>query len=586
MDSFQTIFFKKNYWSYLVLLITPILLYKKSLSFGFSPLDEQWMIEDNAWFLTHWSNLKTVFTGSTALMMYYRPFLVASTMIDFHIGKLDPFIYHLDTLIWHLGCILLLFEFLLQYQTKIRIAFFLSLIFAVHPIMLHAVAWIPGRNDSMLCFFMLASIISLNKYIDQNKIRFFLYHILFFWFALFTKENAIVFPIIYLAIIYLRQKENKKLLWISMVLSLLILCSWVILWKSFVSVQAFPGGPVVETLRNTIEAYLLYLGKTLFPFQQSVFPVLKYSSVLPGIFTLILFILLWWRFKPKDQKAAYLGGLMFFILLIIPIIFIAMKSDGEFYEHRLYAPMIGVVLFLSQLKFTLKPSFSSMIFICIAAVLMLVTYKRMDVYKSKISFLDAAIKSDPDYYFFHLRQGQLFDKQGDYEKAIDAFNEALKRSPRYGQAYFDRGNAYFSLGDKAHTLDDYNSAITYSKPKLKEKIMMQRCIALDIFNEPDLAMKDLETLKVCCKQMIEPNFEKELTKKVEIENWNRKVREEPRNPELYIMRGMFFIEKHMVKEAVADFKKATELAPNNSEYKELFRRASIEFAPALEKTGS
>ena len=583
MKSFYSDFFEKKYLLYLFLVLTPFLLYKKSLSFDFSPLDEQWMIEDNAWFIEQWSNLKAVFTGSTALMIYYRPFLVVSTMIDFHIGGLNPFIYHLDTLLWHLGCVLLLFEFLLQFQTKSRIAFFAALIFAVHPIMLHAVAWIPGRNDSILCFFMLASLISLNKYIDRNKIRFFLFHILFFLCSLFTKESAIVFPLIYFVTIYLRQKENKKLLWGSSLVSVVIISCWVILWKTFVSTQGVSDGAVIETVTNTISAYVVYIGKTLFPFQQSVSPVLKYSSILPGCFTLLLFVFLWWRFKPKDNKATYLACTMFFVLLLLPILFIALKPDGEFYEHRLYTSMIGVFLFLSQLKLKNKSSLPSMVFICITAVLMLVTYKRMDVYKTKFSFLAAAIKSGPDSYFLYLRQGRILDGQGEYEKAIQSFDEAIERSPRYGQAYVDRGNAYLSLGDKQHSIADYTSALAHSKDKSKGMILLQRCTAYNLFNEPELAMKDLQTLKNCCQQLIEPDFEKELTKKFEIEKWNRKILEEPRNAELYLMRGMFFIEQLMAKEAIADFKKATELAPRNMVYKECYRRALIDFAPPLEQ---
>jgi tetratricopeptide (TPR) repeat protein len=583
MNSFYDNFFGKKHWTYLVLILTPFFLYRKSLSFDFSPLDEQWIIEDNAWFLKDWSNLKAIFTGSTALMIYYRPFLAVSTMIDFHIGKLDPFVYHLNTLIWHLGCTLLLFEFLLQYQASKRTAFLLALIFAVHPMMIHTVAWIPGRNDSMLCFFMLASIISLNSYIDRKKIRLFLFHILFFMCALLTKETAIVFPLIYFVIIYLRQKENKKLLWASASLWLVLLCGWVILWKNFVSVSGFTDSDVMTTAKNATAACFLYLGKTIFPFQQSVAPVLKHTSVVPGIFTLLALVFLWWRFKPEDKKAAFLGCFLFIALLIVPVIFIAMKENGEYYEHRLYAPMTGVFLFISRLKLNIKSPAVTVVFICITGFLMLLTHHRMNAYKDKLSFLNAAIRSYPEYYFFYLRQGQILDKQGDYENAIQSFNQTIERSPGCDQAYLDRGNAYFSLSDKKHALADYTSALAQARPVLKEKILMQRCIAYNIYNEPELAMNDLQTLKTIYQRKIGPDFEKELTKKLEIGRWNRKVSASPRNAELYLMRGLFFIEQLMAKEALADLKKATELAPGNREYLELFKRASVDLAPAAAK---
>ena len=269
---------------------------------------------------------------------------------------------------------------------------------------------------------------------------------------------------------------------------------------------------------------------------------------------------------------------MFLMFLMPPVIYIAMNNDGAYYEHRLYTPMIGVILFFSQLRIVLRPTLVKFAFAG-TIILMFFTYKRMDVYRNKFSFLDDAIRSDPESYFLYLRRGQILDSQGDYERAIEAFNVALKISPHYGQAYFNRANAYFSLGNKPRAIDDYGKALICSKPSLKQKILMQRCIALDVFNEPELAMKDLETLKLCCGPLVDENFERALRNKLEIERWRGIIGEQPGNAELYLMRGMFFMEKHVTKEALADFKKATEIDPHNMQYRELFKRASIDLVP-------
>lgn len=184
-------FFESKYKPFILLLLPCLLLYSNALMFDFSPLDDQWLIVENEWFISDWSNIKAAFTGSTAIQIYYHPLLVVTTFLDYHIGKLDPFTYHLTNILLHATCAILLNIFLIQCKTSKQMAFWLSLIFSVHPVLLHAVVWIPGRNDSMLCLFVLASLICLNKFAVGSKISFFILHILFFICALLIKETVI-----------------------------------------------------------------------------------------------------------------------------------------------------------------------------------------------------------------------------------------------------------------------------------------------------------------------------------------------------------------------------------------------------------
>jgi hypothetical protein len=197
MKNTQASFFENKTITFLILLLPAALVYAKSLAFDFTSMDEQWMIVKDADFLSKWKNIKVTFQQPTA-EVYYRPLFMISLITDFHLAKLSPFIYHFTNLCLHLFCVALLYQFLVLIKADKKAALLFSVLFSVHPVLLHAVAWIPGRNDLMLGVFTLLAFIYLLKYLSELKAKFLILHLLFFICALFTKENAIVLPFIFM----------------------------------------------------------------------------------------------------------------------------------------------------------------------------------------------------------------------------------------------------------------------------------------------------------------------------------------------------------------------------------------------------
>jgi protein O-mannosyl-transferase len=268
-------FFESRYRQFIVLILPSLLLYWKTFGFGFSPLDEQWMIVDNTWFLSDWSNLTKAFTGPTSLLIYYRPLFVLSTFLDYHTGGLDPHSYRVTNLLLHVACVVLLYKFLVQCKAGNRTAFWLSLMFSLHPVMVHAVAWIPGRNDSMLCMFILAALICLNRFfINHHKLSY-AFHILFYTCALLTKETAFLLPIIFFGFTLAVQKAGGRTLLVNSAVWLLIGAGWFMLRNSLVGYVPRSGLSSGTFLENVFYGFILNAGKTLLPFDQAVFPVIK-----------------------------------------------------------------------------------------------------------------------------------------------------------------------------------------------------------------------------------------------------------------------------------------------------------------------
>ena len=567
MESRFNNFSERRTMPLVLILIITFLLYTKSLKYGFTSMDEQWMIVNDVSFLSKWSSVKNAFTKPST-DMYYRPLFMVSLIFDYHFGKLSPAIYHLSNLMWHLLAVLLLYRFLILMKVGNKSSFIYVLLFSIHPILIQAVAWIPGRNDIMLCVFILCSLIYLVKFIITSKKKFLLLNFLFFILSLFTKESAITLPIIFIAFHFvLKNKEKRKLIlptiaWFS------IGVSWFLIHFYVISVPFNPLWSFTGVVHNVFNGLLLFVGKLIFPFQQSVMPTVKNASLISGFITSsIIFFLI---FKPglKNKSIAWLGLFIFFGLLILPVLFGALKSGNEHYEQRIYGPMIGVILFFSQLKFNTN----SKVFAFFAGIFILFflikTSLRMNIYKDELSFMNAGINECPDNYLFYLQKADfLNNKKNDAKESIIYYDKSIALRPLYAQSYNNRGSAYLKLKKYKEAINDFTKAT--EQPGFNKLYYLNRCHAYFESGSIESAMKDLIVLKKCCSEIIQPDFEKSITDKwiFRMENLKKQLSLEKTNPELYNKIGTMYFDIEMKEEGLRFLNQAIRLDPNNVHYK-------------------
>ena len=100
-------------------------------------------------------------------------------MIDAAIGGKSPVIYHVANVIYHiLTCVSLLSLLSLMGFSKPK-ALIGALFFAVHPMMGHAVLWIPARGDLLVTLFTLLSFSMLILYLRDKRVHHLLLQMLF-----------------------------------------------------------------------------------------------------------------------------------------------------------------------------------------------------------------------------------------------------------------------------------------------------------------------------------------------------------------------------------------------------------------------
>jgi protein O-mannosyl-transferase len=497
---------------YIGLLLPVILVYFKSLKFGFTTLDEQWLILKGSAYLNDWNNVAGSFTVPIA-GVYFRPIFIISLIVDHHLGQVSPFIYHFTNLIWHLAAVLLLYKFLLLLDLDRVKAFLFSLLFGLHPIMVHAVAWVPGRNDSMLCVFALSSFICLLKFLRTGQKKFIVLHSLAFSLALLTKESAIVFPVIYLVMILMFGKHTFKAnIPVVLIISLISLGY---LWVHHKVAASLPANSTewFLTIKNFFLAFLMYAGKAVIPIKQSIMPNINMINVVCGIVVMALVILFFAKKLFADRKMAAFGFLIFVVGIVLPVWFGVSQGAGTHYEHRMYTSMVGIMIMASQIK--LKPDGSNYSYALIVILLIfgIKTTGRMNVYKDDEAFVEAGTKERPDHYLFFVQRGAQLEGVND-ALAIEFYNKALELRPGYGIIYKDRGMAFLSTNNFKEAIADFNKAtqlIGYD-----EMVYVNRCYSYLRMSDANAAKRDLDTLGKYSPQAIDPQL-----KTAVMEMWNK-----------------------------------------------------------------
>ncbi len=140
----------------LVIVLGIFALYHPVTSFGFSGLDDILMIEENWDRLPHLSHIKTAFTEDVfigAQGSYYRPVQILSYMPDAILSVSttpSPKIFFEINVILFIAAFLMLFYFLKELGFSLHFRFIFTALMAAHPTLTPAVAWIPGRVDTLL----------------------------------------------------------------------------------------------------------------------------------------------------------------------------------------------------------------------------------------------------------------------------------------------------------------------------------------------------------------------------------------------------------------------------------------------------
>ncbi|MCX6267394.1 MAG: tetratricopeptide repeat protein [Bacteroidetes bacterium] len=429
-----------NSFPLLWFIIAAFVLFGQTIFFSYTYLDDHTLILNSMDKLKSASFLNKAFTedvfhSPSGHGYYYRPILTLSFVADALIGNGSFVMFHFSNIVYHVLATFLLFLLFVELGYDRMRSFLFSLIFLVHPMVTQAVAWVPGRNDTLLAIFILGSFLFWLKYVKTSRIRFVWLHLLFYILALFTKENAVVLPILILLYSAVVMRTSSKKYLIAGTGWIVITAIWaVVRYQAIGGAKGVAFPTQILTIVKSLPAVLPFLGKAIFPFDLSVFPIfadMKISTIF-GIVAIGIFAILISMTKPR-RWFYYFFWFLWFLAFLVPSFVSINKQIPNFSEHRIYLSLAGILLMIMECNPVKKASFSRLGPILIVAGICLffsaLTFMHTRHFKDQFAFWQNAVNTSPSNAFNHNNLGAMYFLKGDLKKAEPLFRKALQINP-------------------------------------------------------------------------------------------------------------------------------------------------------------
>ena len=469
------------------ILVAGYLLYHPVVDYDLVYCDDNIFLQDLYKVNTSPDNYSEVF-NKTMGTSYYRPILNLSIIYDTQVSlekqypgvdprtidprSITPEVFHNTNLILHLLASLLVFVFLVKLRYPIIASFFFGLIVTVHPILTPAVAWISGRNDTLITIFMLLSFISMVFYFERKgifQVLAFIFHIFFFGVALFTKEITAFFPFVVFAYLLLFNKREKlfdsKYL-ILLVGQFIMGLIWFAKRAEVIAKINNPDTVGIDALPDTYLTIPALIGKFFLPVKMIALSSFELFSIATGIIAIIGIIVYMIYSKKIDKNKAYFG-FIWFILLLFPTLLIRIIFVGDFFdyaEHRAYLVIVGLIIFILELLRVYKIDYKKPIPIAVfTVIILLITYKSYgykDEFENRKTFWSHMTEMYPYKSRGYLDLGKAYLVEDSLDKAEELYHLGIERNP-------DNKNLYIDLAAVYLRKNDLTKAESYAKTALK-----------------------------------------------------------------------------------------------------------------------
>jgi tetratricopeptide (TPR) repeat protein len=325
-------------------------------------------------------------------------------------------------------------------------------LFAVHPIHAEAVAWIAGRNDVFCATFLLTSLLLYLHFHHTGRRRFFALSMLAFFFALLTKEIAVGLILLFPLFEFLATEKDRPVPWMRLALRfafpLAILGTYFWMRAANITAPYGPAQPLTISPRDWVEkiliAYGLYIKLMAFPYPHSPFIATLPNSVPCLIVSgLTLTALAWGLIIAVIYRDPMVGmGLGWTAVFLVPAAAVAFQplAAALAAERYVYAPSAGFVIVgawvvLKSLRLLQQHESKqaqrqtaigmALLFTAVISIGGWETWKRNTVWRSPVTFWEAAVASSPLAGLPYSELGIQYARSGRLDEAEALFKKSI-----------------------------------------------------------------------------------------------------------------------------------------------------------------
>jgi hypothetical protein len=510
-SSIATSFKNNKGWHILLLIILPLIIYTQAIHFDYTNFDDNKIIKDKFALVGNIKHLRATLEEDPYFNRhgsFYRPVQNVSFMLDAQVSGNKLWMFHITNLMLHILSCIALYYFLQLFAFKRLTAFYMALLFSVHPLFASDIGWIPARGDLLIGLGGLLLFISFHHYLKQYKTGWLLLHFVLFSLLVFTKETAIIFPLLLLFYYFSLLDEtpcfNTGIQEIKKLVPFFIIwCSTLIFYlymrRNVVTGIGNDGRTVFFSFLKNWKAMPIIVGKFFVPVHLSTLPLFDTASTITGIIFFLLLLYATYKYSMK-KKWIVLFGLLWFLLFAIPPAIYRLRNSDIFFnylEHRSYLPMMGILIIVGFIidNNSVKPFFYKYfprLYVTVIILLGSLAYIHCADYKNTLAVTACAEKfNNPsafvakDSYLLSMGDttgiiadcrhaialmkgsptpalynnfGQAYSQLNMPDSAFNYFNKAIQLDTNFSYGYFQRGNSKLKFADTTGACKDWNEA--------------------------------------------------------------------------------------------------------------------------------
>lgn len=503
----------------MLLIILVFVIFSNTLTNGFV-FDDVSMIKTNPavrsaryislYFARPFFSIGRPVTGPTAYD-YYRPLVFLSYMIDYSLWGLSPGGYHLSNIILQSLAVVLVFLVFCRLGLSGPVSFCAAGFFAVHPALADSVAGVSGRSDPLCAVFLLTALycyLRARRNPGEIRLRLLSAYLGAYTLALFTKENAIAFPLLITAYEFVRTDRRRDEP-IRSTLTALLPSYGVSVLYFFYRMTVVPGNfrlpdHGMELARRAATAAVVasrYLLVFLLPHDLSFETFTVEATALLSLQVIFSFAVLGAMLaaavilRKRSPKISFF--LLWFFIFLLPFsYFFLFNPEPLFFTppHFLYFPAMGLAAASAILGEKLVGTFAvskgkkASAAACVAASLCLFgvqTVHRNREWKDDFTFFSDVLQHNPPSARAQIGMANALLNRGQAGYALARYAKAYelaKSFPRAREQQFPNadggsmgtltilnyyaaaalaglGDAYFYLGEAPAALKSYESAV-------------------------------------------------------------------------------------------------------------------------------
>jgi uncharacterized membrane protein len=428
---------------------------------------------------------------------FYRPLQILSYKMDFALWELNPMGYRATSVLIHFLSMCVLFLCLRRFGFSDQLSLFLCVIYAVHPLAIESVTYISGRGDAMM---MLFSLLAFYCFLRASR-NGFVGAVLFYFLAIFTKENAVILPgMMMVYLLFFKEEKPGIFSWLSFMVC--FACG------GLYSLYRVHGAATshTATLSEIAEAsfwerfltvprvLISYLQLFLFPHDLHMeYHFVETTLNSPYIYVGGPLLLIATLFLARYKKWFFFW--LVFLIGLLPVLHLATPLASTIREHWLYLPGIGLLgmLGLGLQRMNKRISWVVVAVMCVGFLGMTLDRNRDWMDAKRLYAHDLAL--EPNSFLLHNNLGVVLFRENDEDGALKEFLLSVETSPhkRYGIAYNNAGVILEQRNRFSDAIHYYQESVRYSEYQLAYENLSRIYLRLGMQKEArDVVLKGLE----------------------------------------------------------------------------------------------